>query len=259
MITHAREELEHLSTLLTNWVDDPVAGWVVETWDVDEPTRAQAIAAYEAILLGGSSGAAQVLAEFDVDLTSLLVAPARSADKITRADVIELLAAAMLIRDGFSADELFLPNIPKMSRKKSDSGLDVTAIRLGAVADGSEDLLWIASVKHSINASSAADVRWKVADSLTRSSLSSAYLSVQFRVLNAKLREQGVAKDDAQRIYYFLRDDAPVRIIGVAAVASDLADDLAGQVEAITQAEWADAVFRKVGFPRLRQLADDCP
>lgn len=259
MITHGRTELLTLAAQLTVQTDDPVAGWIVETWDANENVRSLAIACYEALLLGGSSGAAQLLESFGVDVGALLIAPAPSAAKITRADVIELLAAAMLIRDGFSPDELFMPNVPKMSRKKSDSGLDVTAIRLGTEPDGSGDTLWIASVKHSISKSSSADVRWKVADSLSRTSMSSAYLAVQFRVLNAKLREQGVAEVDAERIYYFLRDDAQMKVIGVAAVADDLAADLAKQVGAIASASWPDAVFRKVGFARLRRLAEDCP
>ncbi|MEO6533922.1 MAG: hypothetical protein ABIO06_10165 [Pseudolysinimonas sp.] len=260
MLSHGRHEIEALAAALVSSSDPPTSGWDVETWKVGPALRALAIACYKAVLLGDMDDAAiNILSTWGVKVADLLIAPYSKNDKLTRADVVELLAAAMFLRDGFTLDDLFLPNVPKMSRKKSESGLDVIGVLFGNDLEGLEDLLHLASVKHSINKKSAADVRWKVVDSLSRKTLGQPYMTTQLRVLNARLKEQGVDAGVARRVYYFLRDDSNVRVVGVAAVDTDLSSNLDSQVDVIPKTEWPQAVFRKVSFDHLRDLADDCP
>jgi hypothetical protein len=73
-----------------------------------------------------------------------------SRDLVTRADLCELAAAASLLAaDGWRGDRLMMPNIPKASRRRSESGFDAMSTTLlpegaGEVAEG--ELLLLASV-----------------------------------------------------------------------------------------------------------------
>ena len=242
-------------------------GWRVETWELGHTDVDAAVAVYEAVLAGGATDpVVALLAEEGIDLELLLVDEESARDDITRADVAELIAAAAMIAlDGWTPTELHMPNVPKMSRRKSESGVDVFGIRLDSL-DSADDLeaderLGLASVKHTVD-SSAGGMRRKLVRSVDQSELSKAYLTQQLRVLNGHLRREGVPPLTAARVYLFLREfpTAPgVEIIAVGVVDPQLKEDLAHQVPLLPASPGGRRVFRQIIVPGLANLANRCP
>ena len=244
-----------------------VNGWRVEIWALNNADVDAAVAAYEAVLAGGATDPVVVLlAKEGIDLELLLVDEESAHDHITRADIAELIAAASMIAlDGWATTELHMPNVPKMSRRKSESGVDIFGIRLSEFPDGNDleadERLGLASVKHTID-SSAGGIRRKLASSVGQSELSKAYLTQQLRVLNGHLRREGFHAEAAARVYLFLRDfpTAPgVEIVAVAVVDPQLKDDLTHQVSLLPASPGGERVFRQILVPGLASLAGRCP
>lgn len=267
MLPHGASELIALSQRCSATAVGDVNGWSVEIWQLDDDDVDASIAVYEAVLAGGATDpVVALLAEQGIDLEVLLVDDGASKDDITRADVTELIAAASVVAmDGWSTDEVHLPNVPKMSRRKSESGVDIFGIRLDDVpADqdlGLDEALVLASVKHTID-DSAGGMRWKLASSLGERELSKVYLTQQLRVLNGHLRREGVTAEAAARVYLFLRDfpaTMGVQVAAVGVVVPDLKDDLAHHVTLLPQSPGGRRVFRQVLVPGLPTLAARCP
>lgn len=264
VLTHGSRQLIDLANGCVLAEESPVSGWICDVWRLNDDDIQAAVDAYEAMLLGDTTDdIADLLAEDGIDLRSLLIGPDGGADKVTRSDVTEVIAAATLVHEGWEIEELHMPNIPKMSRRKSDSGLDV----VGIVLDESEDLeltdvdyMVIASVKHTVHEKSASDLKNKLINSVT-AEMTSAYMVTQLRVLNARLREEGMSLKRANRVYLFLRsfpDPKYVQLLAVAAIDPDLEKDLKNRIHSLPVVQEPSYIFRTLLVPELRTLHERC-
>jgi hypothetical protein len=223
-----------------------------------------AVAAYRALARGGvSDPVVELLDRKGIDLDALLLAQP-GGKKIVRADLTELTAAASMLRyDNCDLDRMHMPNVPKMSLKKSDSGVDVFDVRLDG--DDPDDLtdddhLTIASVKHTVQ-SSPANLRWALEESIT-ADLTPAYMTRQLVVLNGRLQAEGVSDDDAARVFLFLRgfpDSDYVTVIAVAVGAPSLEEAFKHQMTLLSEvADEGGYIFRIVLFPDLATVHERC-
>lgn len=268
MIPHGRDEMISLAGRCSIERLPPVNGWQLDRWTLDEGATDAAIALYAAVLAGGATDpVVALLAESGLDLTSLLNDAEHSKEDITRSDLTELTAAASLVADpGCDPDQMHMPNVPKMSRRKSDSGVDIFVVEIEELS-GSEDLtdgehLTVASVKHSVDLKSTRGMRWKLAESLSSKELSAPYVTAQLRVLNARLRQEGVDSESASRVYFFLREfPHPDRIdlFAVGVVDPDLRDDLSQQIQLLPHNDEGNSRFRMILLPGLRHIDQRCP
>lgn len=227
-----------------------------------------AVAAYAALLQAGLSADAEIaeLLQADgIDVRTLLLADGTGAEIITRADLCELVLAASLIGvDGGRPERLFMPNVPKMSRRKSDSGVDIFEARIDPSYSGDLDAsesLHLSSVKHSIS-SSTYDVRSKLQNSLSEKELHTIYMTEQLRVLNGRLQEQGLSADLADRVFLFLRgfpDPKTVRMLAGAVVDATAEVDLLAELARLPDLKGRKAHFRAVLFPGLKSVHARCP
>lgn len=267
MIVHGATELVALSRRCNVITLEPVNGWDTEIWELDTDDVAAAITVYRAVLRGAATDpVVALLADYGIDLTALLEDAPSSKDDITRADITELIAAAsMLASDGWSVGDLYMPNVPKMSRRKSENGVDIFGVRLQHLPSekdlGADEALSVASVKHTIEGSSAG-MRWKLAQSLDGKQLSPAYMTQQLRVLNGHSRREGYSVEAASRVYMFLRGFATAEgtdILGVGVVDPKLKDDLAHHITLLPESPSGHRTFRQILVPDLANLANRCP
>jgi hypothetical protein len=100
-----------------------------------------------------------------------------------------------------------MPNVPKGSRSKSESGIDVLSLLL--IDDGASDslqdgeFLFIGSVKHTVQ--DIGDLRRKLIRSVsTAHELTQPYIMQQLRLFVGRLSERGVV---AQRAFLFVAED----------------------------------------------------
>jgi hypothetical protein len=268
VLAHGRTEVLALADRCNAEELDDVNGWSVDLWRMDDDDVASAVAVYEAVLLGGATDAVvTLLDDAGLDLSALLLDEDRSKDDITRSDLTELTAAATLIAlDACDVDLLQMPNVPKMSRRKSDSGIDIFEVVLdddeSASEIGEDERLTIASVKHSVNKTSTAGLRWKLADSLSEREITVPYMTGQLRVLNGRLRQEGRSEDSAARVYLFLRDFpalSSIHLIAVGVVSPELEDDLKHHVSLLPDRAASDRTFRIILLPDLENVQDRCP
>jgi hypothetical protein len=267
MLAHGKSEVEALAIQCSITVRDDANGWRVDVWNMSEVDVDGAVAIYEAVLEGGASDPIiRLLAEGGMDLNALLADTGK--DEITRSDLTELAAAASLVAvPGCDVDLMYMPNVPKMSRRKSDSGIDIFVAVVNAGQTTAEELedaehLTIASVKHTVKTDSANDIRWKLVNSLSENELSAPYLASQLRVLNARIQQEGLSKSAASRLYLFLRDFPQrdtVDLFAVAIADPDLGDDLDHQVTLLPDANQSARTFRIILMPGLRAVHERCP
>jgi hypothetical protein len=265
MLVHGREAILALASGCQIQRLSDVNGWHVDLWEMDETDVDAAVDAYNALLAGGATPSVlALLNEAGLDLSRYLVED-ESKEDITRADLTELTAAASLMAaPGCDVDTMQMPNVPKMSRRKSDSGFDVSTVILRDDLAEDVDLqdgerLTIASVKHTV-AGSAGSMRWKLVHSLS-SELTQQYVTTQLRVLNGQLQREGRAKGVASRIYYFTRDfPRPdiVNLFAIGVVDSDLKDDLAHHVGLLPDIGKSERTFRMIALPGLRTVHERC-
>ncbi len=184
VLVHCEAEILELASACTpSKHSSPVDDWTVDIWRMTDDHVELAIAAYTALLAGGvnfESEIAEILSDEGIDLHQMLMADGSGTEKITRADLCELVLAASLIgADGGLSDRLFMPNVPKMSRRKSDSGIDIFEARLDRAETGgllSMESLHLTSVKHSISPSTY-DVRSKLQVSISEKELHPTYMT----------------------------------------------------------------------------------
>lgn len=267
MLAHGRQEILALSDHSDVARLPEVRGWHVDIWHMDAAAVDIAVGAYNAVIAGGATDPViALLAEAELDLTKLLIDEDNDKENITRSDLTELAAAASLVAaPGCSIDEMHMPNVPKMSRKKSDSGIDVAVVTLDTTATESDELqetehLTIASVKHTIDNTSGG-MRWKLVDSLSDRELSQAYLTSQLRVLNGRLQQEGMSAQMAARIYLFLRDFprvGSVDLFAIGVVDSDLESDFLHQISMLPDADKGNRSFRGILLPGLRRIHERC-
>lgn len=267
MISHGRRELQSLADRCDLEEDDEANGWSVDVWRMDEGDVLAAIAVYDAVLAGGTDTDDPVLALLrsdGYDLDALLTDNGSGKDDITRSDLTEYVAAcSMIAGEACDLDRMHMPNIPKMARRKSDSGIDVFDVSL-ATSNALEldvgDHLTIGSVKHTIDTSTSG-MRYKLAISLSDAELSAPYLMQQLRVLNGRLLQEGQDRGVASRVYLFLRDfpaEDFITLVGVAVTAPDLEADLDHHVKLLPTVSGAKRTFRKVFLPGLRTVQERC-
>lgn len=212
----------------------PDDGWAVDAWTLCAADIERLLDAYRGLLVPSYDQQVQdLLRSRGIDLDALLVDEAGARDMITRADLCELAAAASLLAaSGWPAHRLHMPNIPKGSRKKSESGIDAISTTLHPDETGdliAGELLLLASVKHTV--ASAASLRYALVNSVIQE-FSQVYLTTQLRVYEERLRliEPGLT---AERLFLFLDrfpDDDHVRIVAVAVVDPALEQELAAQL-----------------------------
>jgi len=268
MLAHARDEVLALAARCHPQPLPDVNGWRVDMWEMDDADVEGAIAAYAANLAGGVTDPVLALLHEDgIDLKNLLIAPERRKDDITRSDLTELTAAASIVAaPGCNVDMIHMPNVPKMSRRKSESGLDVSVVQLKHDMEDAEILhdgerLTIVSVKHSV-AHSAGSLRWKLIDSLSDRELGQSYMTDQLRTLHGRLVQEGRPRCDAARIYYFLRDFPDSEFIDLFAVGivdPDLKNSLIKQLSLLPDVGRSHRTFRIILFPGLRTVHERCP
>jgi hypothetical protein len=268
MIVHGREEILALAQRTTIVGLADANGWHVDAWRMNDADVDASIRVYAAVLSGGATDpVVALLADSGLDLEALLLDEDQSKEEITRSDLTEMIAAASLVAvPGCAIDKMLMPNVPKMSRRKSDSGIDIFVADIREDASDDDDLsddeyLTIASVKHTIDKSTSG-MRWKLAESLSSKELGAAYLTSQLRVLNARLQQSGLGRGPAARVYLFLRDfPHPERIdlyaIGVA--DPTLENDLTRHAQLLTDAGKSSQTFRMIFVPELRTIYERCP
>lgn len=247
-----------------------VNGWITDVWNLTQDNVALAVKCYQALLAGGLgtaeiSAMERLLLDQGLPLRELLIDHENAKPNITRADVCELAAAASFVaNDGWPSDTLHMPNVPKGSRAKSESGIDAMAITLDASAPDTElsaiELLHLGSVKHTIVASTY-DVMSKLLRSVSLTELSVNYVCQQVRVLVGNLQAQGVQRPE--RAYMMLRDypskSARVNVSAAAVVDQDAYSDISARLEAmLPQVPDGAARLRVITMPELANLHERC-
>ena|ERR1700731_3884017 len=265
MLIHGRDELKALAESCSISNDVSVQGWRTDVWEMTDSEVDAAVSTYEAILTGGvSSTILDLLIEQGFDLRDLLVDSDHSNDQVTRADVCELTAAASLVANPtMSTDNMFMPNVPKMSRRKSESGFDIVELVLDGEAGEllEHERLTIVSVKHTTNASTSYDLMRNLVSSISHEELTDPYVTSQLKVISSRLRESGVPTNVAERIYLFLQDFAAnesVRFFAIGVIDPDLADDVKQRVRSLPSCNTDNQHFRIILLPGLRTLHERC-
>jgi len=223
------------------------------------------VAAYTSLLEPGVDAAVEAaLTRSGIDLAALLTAPVGGREDITRSDACELAALSTLhAHDRWPLELLHMPNIPKGSRRQSESGIDIMTASIEV--DGPADLLletevvYLASVKHTIterNDRLVGDLVKSVTTSLTPE-----YLTCQLRVLDHVVHSR-LPTATRGRVFLVLRDfprDSHVRISAVAAV------DLAQMDNAVAATDELPTVppdvyqYRVIAIHHLADLHKLCP
>lgn len=210
-------------------------GWSVDSWALEPSDIDRLLDAYRELLVPSCDDQVQALLhDTGIDLDALLADADGAREMITRADLCELAAAASLLAAGnWPAERLVMPNVPKGSRKKSESGIDILSSTLepeqdGALAPG--EMLLLASVKHTLT--SATTLRTSLVASVLKE-LTPVYLATQLRVYKARL-DLLEPRLNTDRVFLFLDgfpDDDHVRIVALAVVDPDMEQDLAAQLQ----------------------------
>ena len=163
MIVHGRDEILALAQRANIVGLADTNGWHVDAWRMNDADVDASIRVYAAVLGGGATDPViALLADSELDLEALLLDEEQSKEEITRSDLTEMIAAASLVAvPGCAIDKMLMPNVPKMSRRKSDSGIDIFVADIREDASDDDDLsddeyLTIASVKHTIDDSTKA-------------------------------------------------------------------------------------------------------
>jgi hypothetical protein len=264
MLTHGRDQLETLASGCVLAAQPQVNDWMVDEWDMTESDVVAAIDVYDAVLDGGSEGIEALLLESGIDITELLFDPDHSREEITRSDICEYSAAGLMIADGScSPDTMFMPNVPKMSRRKSDSGIDIIDVTL--LSEDSDELvdgeaITVVSVKHTLQ-STTASLRNALVRSVSPEEFTNPYLMSQLRVLNGNLQMEGVSEGAAARVYFFIRDfhrSESVEIVAVGVVPPDLKADFRQELQRLPQTASPIKSFRAIYFPALADVHERC-
>ncbi|MFB1298615.1 hypothetical protein ACAG24_024195 [Mycobacterium sp. pW049] len=265
MLVHARAEILALAQKCTLTDLGSYDGWEATLWRLDDDDVALAIEAYRALLNAGMDDMTALLLEDGIDLDELLTG-GTARDEITRSDVTELIAAASMITgDGCHVDRMHMPNVPKMARGKSDSGIDVLDIRLDPEGSfdqlGDDERLVIGSVKHTVG-DSTSQMRYALAKTLGSKELSTGYLARQLRTVHHRLVEQGLDRVRANRLMLFVRDfykNSAVRLVAVGCADPSMEDDLRGQLNNLPSVPNRPNGFRIVTVPDISSVHEDCP
>jgi hypothetical protein len=267
VISHGRDEILALAARADIAASADVNGWHVDVWRMNNGDVDASAGVYTAVLGGGATDpVVAMLVDSGLDLEALLLDEDKSREEITRSDMTELIAAASLVAEpGCDIDKMQMPNVPKMSRRKSDSGIDIAVVEIRKDANDDEDLsdgeyLIIASVKHTIGNSSG-DMRRKLAESLSSNELGVGYLTSQLRVLNARLQQGGLGRGSAARVYLFIRDfphPERVHLYAIGVADPTLESDLRRHIQLLPDAGRSRRTFRMIFVPALKTIHERC-
>ena len=271
MLPHGIAELDVLAGQCVVNSLCTINGWDVDVWDMTTDDVDRAVDVYSAVHAAGTTPQDPVvikLAGKGIDVMNLLAAPGLGLDLVTRSDVAEYAAAASVIAtDGFTDQTMQMPNIPKMARRKSDSGVDVFDIKLDSAQPGTSttlvagEQLGLASVKHTTT-EHASPLRLNIQNSIShKHELSQSYLMAQLRFVHGRLVAEGMAHDKAMRTFLFM-DDFPdaahVGLYGIAVVDPKIRDDMVDQMQNLPTVTGGHK-FRIITFPDLENVQDRCP
>jgi hypothetical protein len=267
MLPHAVQEMRDLSSRVPAATFVRINGWDVDGWPLDGDAVDKVARVYRATLVPdlGAEMEAMIIAN-GVTLAEVLIDGGHARDEITRSDATELAAAAsFLAADGWPEDTLVMPNVPKMSRRKSDSGFDAMAVSfsdsdsLGELSRG--NVLYIGSVKHSIKPD-ASGVRLALVKSVSAEELTFPYVGRQLVVLHGTLRREGVSANLVRRLFHFLnylQDSHYVKVYGAVAIDSQaihhLILDLNNHLPQLTGGQ---RTLRVLIFPDIATLHQRC-
>ncbi|MFJ2757370.1 hypothetical protein ACIO3S_17335 [Nocardioides sp. NPDC087217] len=259
MLPHARDEVQALADNCAVVSLESNNGWDVEQWHLTDDDVTRAVAAYQAILsISLDDELDALLVELEIDRLGPPPVTKQHA-KVARADAIELVAAATVVSvEQTHLDNLYMPNVPKMSEAKSDSGIDVIGVELDPTTTGpivAGERLILVSVKHTIqkHASGMRDLLEKSVDD----DLTLAYLYRQLITVNGRMKEQGLG-EGANRVMHFLGQVGTpnVRIVCVGAASPTPACNLDDQPSLLSPSNKPDAHFRMLFVPGLETLHD---
>jgi hypothetical protein len=269
MLPHGSAKLTALASQCAASPLTSVNGWQVDVWDMSAADVDLAVEIYQAVLAGDVTSGDPVVAKLatqGVDLPKLLSDAGEGLELVTRADIAEYAAAASVIAtDGFTVASMLMPNIPKMGRRKSDSGVDVFDVQLDATASGpalvTSERLGLASVKHTLTIA-ASGLRLAIVKSVSpKHELNQVYLTQQLRVVVGRLQSEGMVVADARRTFLFMADfpdPAHVGLFGVAVVDPSLRDAMVAQLSNLPTVTGGH-MFRIVTFPDLANVHLRCP
>lgn len=272
MLPHGTGKLSALAAQCSTTAVVSVNGWDVDVWDMTASDVDLAVDVYNEVLAADKTPTDPVIAKLSsqgVDLLKLLGAPGTGLELVTRADIAECAAAASVIaEDGYLTTSMLMPNIPKMARRKSDSGVDVFDVKLASPAAGPDaplgagERLGLTSVKHTLSAGAAGRLRLDIQYSMSpKVDLSQTYLAAQLRVVEGRLRDGGMPAADAGRVFFFLPDfpdETWVAMCGVAVVDPSLRADMVDQMKNLPTVAGGHK-FRIVTFPDLANVHTRCP
>lgn len=271
MLPHGSAELAVLAGQCVVTSLNTINGWDVDVWDMAPADVDGAVNTYNAVHAAGTTPQDPVIAKLagkGINVMNLLAGPGQGLDLVTRSDVAEYAAAASVIAtDGFTDQTMQMPNIPKMARRKSDSGVDILDIKLDAAQPGTSaalvagERLGLASVKHTTT-QYASPLRLNVQHSIShRHELSRSYLMAQLRFVHGRLVAEGMPHDKALRAFLFM-DDFPdpayVGLYGIAVVDPKLRDDMVDQMQNLPTVSGGHK-FRIITFPDLENVQSRCP
>jgi hypothetical protein len=265
MLVHGQTQMAALAERCWTRGVWTVGAWSVDRWELDEDDVDLVAALYEAQLLSDlDQEMINLVVSEGVNLGSLLRDSDNSNDVITRSDMTELAAAASLMEiNGWPSETMHMPNVPKMSRRKSESGLDILAATLSVELSSElddDDHLFIGSVKHSID-DRARGLRNKLVKSMT-DELSRVYVGTQLRVLHGELKKQGFDQVRLNRLYGFLSEldnDDHVTIHGIAAIDASYSDGFEMELETTLPHVDREFELRILSVPRIALLHTRCP
>lgn len=271
MLPHGIRELGILATQCVVTSLGTTNGWDVDEWNMTAEDVDCAVDVYNAVHVASMTPRDPVIAKLagmGIDVMNLLAAPNQGMDLVTRSDIAEYAAAASVIAaDGFTDRTMQMPNIPKMARRKSDSGIDVFDIKLDSAQPGtaatlnSAEQLGLASVKHTTT-KNASSLRLNIQKSISQEhELSQSYLMAQLRFVHGRLVSEGMAHDRAQRVFLFMDsfpNPAHIGLYGIAVIDPKLRDDLVYQMRNLP-AVAGGSKFRIVTFPDLGNVQHRCP
>ena len=271
MLPHGSPELALLADQCSVTSHNATNGWDIDVWDMTTRDVDLTVDVYNAVLAAGAAPKDPIyaqLAKKGIDVATLLAAPQQGRDLITRADIAEYAAAASVMAvDGFTGQTMHMPNIPKMARRKSDSGIDVFDIKLDAsLPEGSTSLsdadkIGLASVKH-MTAAKASPLRLNIARSISpHHELTHPYLVAQLRFIHGRMVAEGKSAASARRIFLFM-DDFPdpsrVGLYGIAVIDPKFRDAMMDQLEHLPNVSGGHK-FRVITFPDLENVQSRCP
>jgi len=237
-------------------------GWKVDVWVLSQAALATLVEAYRVLLMPEIDTRIQrTIADEGVDLEGLLIRADAGSETITRADMTELAAAAAVLRaEGWPLETMLMPNVPKVSRKKSESGMDIMAVRLDPGAPTEtllpHERLLICSVKHTVV--SAVDLTTKLIASVKSTALTPAYVLQQLRVLHGRLAEARVSHCD--RVWLFaspsILDSPHLELLLTGAIGPSLQTSFGNQMSRLPVTQMSGRLCRHLiieGLPTLHE------